>query len=543
MKHYKNKTASNRPISKLMFNCYWILRIFSPSWLFMKIDSRDVSLFFISFSLKMCYYVMYLQMAAVKEGVHVRVVLMHYHLRRGGVTSVLLNQAKMLADAGHDILIISGESTSDDRLIFPHAVEEELQYGRYRTKEMGTKQEVSDRIACNIMKAMNDHWGKSADIVHVHNPLIQKNDALVSALKQLQREGIRFLLQNHDLAEDFRPDVYISDEDYPENCHYGVINRRSFSFMRRAGLDAAGLHLLANEVVSVKPLPKLERTRFLYPVRAIRRKNIGEALLLSLFIPSGTAVTITLPPTTDKDEGIYRNWVKLAEELHLPVEFEAGLKTSFSELMGSSIAVLTTSVKEGFGFSYLEPWAAGRAVIGRRIDYVCRDFEDADIRFDSLYSSIKIPMVYLSAPTIKQKMESALESTYISYGLKAPAYIKNMMLDDIFSHDYFDFGRMDEELQSGLLRTLCANNAVLNDIAAVNPFLAELSHWTPNEELISQNAYHVENNYGRDHIFNTLKQCYDQIINHPVKHKISKAILLELFLDPLKMPLVGVGYD
>jgi glycosyltransferase involved in cell wall biosynthesis len=468
---------------------------------------------------------------------------MHYHLRRGGVTSVLLNQAKMLAEAGYDILIISGEDADDKRLTFPHVVVKELQYDRYRSEFMETRQELSALIAANIMKVMVDRWGQAADIVHVHNPLIQKNDALISALKMLQQEGIRFLLQNHDLAEDFRPDVYISDEDYPENCHYGVINRRCFSFMRRAGLDAGGLHLLANEVVPITPTEGLERTRFLYPVRAIRRKNIGEALLISLFIPKGTTVAITLPPTTDKDEEIYRNWVNLAKELNLPVEFEAGLKTSFSELMGSSIAVLTTSVKEGFGFSYLEPWAAGRAVIGRRIDYVCRDFEDTGIQFDSLYAFIKIPMVYLSAPTLRQKMETALESTYKSFKLKTPHYIKNMMMDDIFTHDYFDFGRLDEELQAGLLRTLCANHVVLEDIAAVNPFLANLSRWTPNEDLIIQNKYHVENSYGRDHIFNILKQSYNQVMNHPVKHKISKSILLELFLDPLKMSLVGVGYE
>jgi glycosyltransferase involved in cell wall biosynthesis len=468
---------------------------------------------------------------------------MHYHLRRGGVTSVLLNQAKMLSEAGYEVLIISGEESDDARLIFPHAVVKELKYDRCHSEEMKNRQEVSERIAANIMNAMKNHWGQIADVVHVHNPLIQKNDALVSALKILQQDGVRLLLQNHDLAEDFRPDVYISDEDYPENCHYGVINRRSFSFMRRAGLDAGGLHLLSNEVVPVKPTENVERTRFLYPVRAVRRKNIGEALLLSLFIPTGTTVAITLPPTTSKDEEIYRNWVNLAEELDLPVEFEAGLKASFPDLMGSSIAVLTTSVKEGFGFSYLESWAADRAVIGRRIDYVCRDFEDAGICFDSLYSEIKIPMVYLSSPTLRQKMESALESTYRSFKIKAPHYVKNMMMDDIFTHDYFDFGRLDEDLQTGLLRTLCANRIVLQDIAAVNPFLANLSKWAPNEELIGQNKFHVENRYGRDHVFNSLKQSYNQVVNNPVKHKISKSILLELFLDPLKMSLVGVGYE
>ncbi len=472
-----------------------------------------------------------------------RVVLMHYHLRRGGVTSVVLHQAKMLADAGDEVLIISGEKSADDRLTFPHIPVKELQYDRHRTDTMGARKDMAQLMAGNIMKAMKKHWGEPADIVHVHNPLIQKNVALIPALKILQQEGIRFFLQNHDLAEDFRPDVYVSDEDYPENCHYGVINRRSFSFMHRSGLNTGGLHLLPNEVVPVKAVPGLDRTRFLYPVRAIRRKNIGEALLLSLFIPPGTTVAITLPPTTNKDEGIYQNWVNLAKFLKLPVEFEVGVKTSLPELMGSSIAVLTTSVKEGFGFSYLEPWTAGRAVIGRRIDYVCRDFEDAGVQFDSLYSSIKIPMVYLSVPALKQKMGTALETTYRSFGLEPPLYIKNMMLDDIFTHDYFDFGRLDEELQTSLLRTLCVNTTVLNDIAAINPFLAKLSRWTPNEELISQNNYHVGNSYGRDHIFNTLRQTYDQVVNHQVKHKISKSILLELFLDPLKMSLVGVGYE
>ena len=471
-----------------------------------------------------------------------RIVLMHYHLRRGGVTSVVLHQAKMLSDAGDDVLIISGENAPEG-FAFPHVKIEELQYDKHRAEALEKRNETAGQLAAGIMKAMMDQWGQAADVVHVHNPLIQKNAALIPALKILKSENVQFLLQNHDLAEDFRPDVYVLNEDYPENCHYGVINRRSFSFMHRAGLNTGGLHLLPNEVVSINADPGMNRTRFLYPVRAIRRKNIGEALLISLFIPEGTTVAITLPPTTNKDEGIYRHWMELARTLKLPVEFEVGVKTPLPELMGSSIAVITTSVKEGFGFSYLEPWTAGRAVIGRRIDYVCRDFEDAGVQFDSLYSAIKIPMVYLSAPVLKKKMEQALASTYQAYGIEPPQYIGNMMVDDIFSHDYFDFGRLDEELQTSLLRTLCVNDVVLKDIAAINPFLAKLSRWIPNEELIIQNRTCVEKMYGREKIYASLKQAYDQVVNHRVKHKISKSILLELFLDPLKMSLVGVGYE
>jgi hypothetical protein len=51
-------------------------------------------------------------------------------------------------------------------------------------------------------------------------------------------------------------------------------------------------------VAPVAATAGLERNRYLYPVRAIRRKNIGEALLASLFIPKGRTVAVTLPPTT-----------------------------------------------------------------------------------------------------------------------------------------------------------------------------------------------------------------------------------------------------
>jgi hypothetical protein len=36
--------------------------------------------------------------------------------------------------------------------------------------------------------------------------------------------------------------------------------------------------------------------------------------------------------------------------------------------------VITTSVLEGFGFAYLEPWIADRAVIGRSIPMITPDF-------------------------------------------------------------------------------------------------------------------------------------------------------------------------
>ena len=390
---------------------------------------------------------------------------------------------------------------------------------------------------------MNAHWGGEADILHVHNPLLRKNAALIPALQILQSRGLTLLLQNHDLAEDFRPNVYARGEDYPANCHYAVINSRDRSFLLRAGLNPEGLHLLPNEVHPISPASGLVRNRYLYPVRALQRKNIGEALLLSLFIPPGRTVAITLPPTTEKDIGIYRDWMAFARELDLPVEFELGLKTSLEDRYGSSLGIITTSVKEGVGFSYLEPWTAGRAVMCRRVNYVCRDFESAGLQFDSLYSTLNIPMVYISSTILREKMEHTMMSVYKRFGIDPPRYIIKMMDEDISSRDVMDFGRLDEKTQGGIIRIVAANRRVFQDIADINPFLRQLANWQPNEEVIQANRQRALEFYGREPVLKLLQETYQSALHTPVTHKIIKSILLELYLDPFQISLVGVGND
>jgi glycosyltransferase involved in cell wall biosynthesis len=482
-------------------------------------------------------------------------------MRRGGVTSVITHQAAALMEAGDDVLIISGEppegplvapweSGSAVREI-PVAVVDGLKYDRFRkpADPSGSLSKAGQELAESIEAAMTGLWGEAADIVHVHNPLIRKTAALIPALNILNSRGLRLLLQNHDLAEDFRPDVYVDGGDYPANCHYAVINSRDYSFLHRAGLKLEGLHLIPNEVVPVTATRGLKRSRYLYPVRAIRRKNIGEALFVSLFLPKGKTVAVTLPPTTEQDEVIYRNWVNFARELELPVEFEVGTQGSFADVFGSALAVLNTSVKEGFGFSFLEPWTADRAVLGRRIDYVCRDFEEAGIRFtspakktDLFYKAINIPMEYIAPPVLKNKMEHAMTVIYEAFGMEPPSYAIRMMDDMIFSDQMIDFGRLDEELQAGVIRIMASNNAAYREIRALNPFLAGFADWQSDEELIAENNRRIREAYGKERIAAILRQTYQAVITTPILHKLSKILLLELYLDPLRLSLVGVGH-
>lgn len=480
-----------------------------------------------------------------------RIALMHYHLLRGGVSSVLRHQARSLMEAGDEVLVIAGEAGGDvvpqEYGGAPLAIVPELRYdgrrGETLPQSADERRAGAERLAGALEDAMLRRWGSVADIIHVHNPLIRKNSLFLGALRLLASHGGRLFLQNHDFAEDFRPDVYLADEGYPEDCHYGAINGRDHSFLRRAGLDPAGTHLLPNAVAPVEAMPGLDRTRYLYPVRAIRRKNIGEALLLSMFIPKGRTVAITLPPASARDEETYRRWKELARRLSLPVEFELGDRLTLGELMGTAVCAISTSVKEGFGFSFLEPWTAGRAAIGRRIGYVCSDFEKEGVVFDNMYDSIDVPLVYLPAPLLRRKLEHALLEAYRAFRLQAPPYALKSLTDDVFSRDVFDFGRLDEELQTEIIETLASNSAAREDILEANPFLAGLPSWECDEEIVAANRQRILSVYDSASALTRLKDAYRTVVDHPVRHRLSKAILLELFLDPLKLSLVGVGHE
>ena len=468
-----------------------------------------------------------------------KIVLVHYHLRPGGVTQVVFQQCTALREAGEDVLVLSGEAPPllENWTGIPIEVVPGLHYDRYRPAELKTKMKgnPSEKLAGSLEKTILSHWPSGADLVHVHNPLIQKNSLLIGALKKLAKK-IPLLLQNHDLAEDFRPDVYIG-EDYPENCHYGVINSRDYRFLLEAGLKPEGLHLLPNEVQKLKITAGLPQTRYIYPVRGIRRKNIGEALFLSVL--SGANIAITQPPTTEQDMPVYRRWKTTAAELKIPVEFEAGLGSSFADVMGSARAVITTSVKEGFGFSFLEPWTAGIAVSGRRIDYVCSDFEKAGVKLDHLYPELAIPAEYAESEKLREKITTAMVRLCDSFKLSLPSQVQKN-LSGIFSRSSYDFGIMDEELQEKIIRLAVRDKTVREHIKKENASLETLTDWRVPPDLVETNRKAVLSAYSREAIRKTIFEAYQKTLL-PVNQRISRPRLLELYLDPERLSLTGIS--
>ena len=118
----------------------------------------------------------------------------------------------------------------------------------------------------------------------------------------------------------------------------------------------------------------------LYPVRAIRRKNLGEALLWSVLGGPTVHVGVTLAPENPAEQPYYRametsgprvcsctSTSKLGARSGLPLD----------ENLASADLTLTTSVTEGFGMAFLESWVAERALVGRDLPEITADFAAA----------------------------------------------------------------------------------------------------------------------------------------------------------------------
>lgn len=499
------------------------------------------------------------------------IILLHYHLRPGGVTKVMEQQARALDALGYPWLGLVGHNPKG---IPGFQTLERLNYDVYLQDSLLDEERRYHNLSADIHQAIQA-W-KTSDspvIIHAHNVTLEKNTALLPALQRLQSMGYRFLLQLHDFAEDGRPQVY-SPEDYPQDCHFAVINSRDFRALMQAGLSSPGLHRLPNQV-SPLPLPpprepannptpagssssgslaqSLGKSRLiLYPVRAIRRKNIGEVILLSRILED-TALAVTLPPNNPADNQAYRFWQDLVRSLDAPVRLGAGEQWAFEDLVAQADSFLSTSVQEGFGFAFLEPWTIQKPVGGRYLEMVCPDFEHQGMRLSHLYTSIRIPLSWFNTEKVRQdwlgENRRRIKAFY-QVVAKNPDNQQNtlqaleLLLKDLpdrwsrlVQDGTLDFAILPREEQAGIITRLSPENRADKDhLRALNPQLAAwpLARSAPplHQEVVAGNTRVVTTIYSAEAYANRLSQVYSQVLQDHLEHSISKTSLLLSFLNP-----------
>lgn len=461
------------------------------------------------------------------------IAFIHYHLMRGGVTTVIRHQVEALRTAGWNVLVITGGP-----------VEIELPAPIVTIAGLGYESLESDpyssvNIAENIISAIGEHWSHGADVVHVHNPTLAKNRYLQDVLAFLQQSGLRLLCQVHDFAEDGRPSAYFTSP-YVGNCHYAVINARDRRLLLEAGLKPEGCHLLPNAIAPLGDQipPAADSDEVLYPIRAIRRKNIGEALLLTHYFNRGNRLSITLPPTSAADVQSYRFWRAFARERHLPVRFDAGLQADFLRLMSECRFVLTTSVTEGFGFAFLEPWTGNKALWGRLLPETCQGFIDQGVHLDHLYTRLPVDMDWVDAGALEKRWKMTMTRAACQFDVEMSPKEVDAAFELVCVDGCIDFGLLSEPFQRQIIDRIRDDAKASSTLVSCNPFLDGPGPPDTIGPVIARNSKIISDTWHIDHYGPKLLALYRSVVDTDVRHAIDKQTLSRSFLSPRTFSLL-----
>ncbi|MHB8951511.1 MAG: glycosyltransferase family protein [Pirellulaceae bacterium] len=513
------------------------------------------------------------------------VAMLHYHLNYGGVTQVLASQIRALdrvctrADGVRVAVLCGGppQAWPPDLARTLTAVEvtmgmvSRLQYDTHPIDESSL---LADQLRAQLLSR---GYTPDTTVVHVHNHSLGKNASLPGALRLLAEEGFALLLQIHDFAEDYRPRNYRHLADawrcddlftvlYPQaaRVHYAVLNRRDHAVLARAGVPSERLHLLPNPLTTSGPVAdriharQQLRTRFgipvterflLYPVRAIRRKNLGEALLWSVLGGPSVHVGVTLAPASAAELPIYQRWKQVARDMRLRVYFEMGGAEGLplDENLASADRVLTTSVTEGFGMAFLESCLAERTLVGRDLPEITGDFAAKGLQLDHLYRQLRIPLEIVGRKAFRDMLQMTYTAVLASYRKRAPvAQELASMTAERTQGESVDFADLDESLQEKVLRQVHADPQIRDHLLVLNPKIRRALQ-TPlkdAEPVIDQNRRVASQEYSLSTSGARLWQIYQKVGASPPDTSLRGPSrgnhILEDFLAPHRFrPLRG----
>lgn len=477
-----------------------------------------------------------------------KVALVHYHLEPGGVTRVLENTVQSWKNSGKgpdQWVILSGRPYTGKILDHVRVVEG-LDYATL-TDSIDPK-----TLRLRMEDATRDALGQLPDLWHVHNHSLGKNPALTQAIAQLAKEESPMLLQPHDFAEDGRSGNFLNlgkshEKAYPTGgqIHYAALNRRDQSFLQYVLKDhPSSVHLLANAVPSVTP-SDLVKTRtsnsgipdnlYLYPVRAVRRKNLGELALLAASHPE-IHFANSLGPTNPSFRATYEDWKGFGKSLGLSLTYGLGEQTneSFPELVQQAASIINVSVAEGFGLGFLEPWSFGKSLCGRNIPDITSDFTQLGVNLENLYSNLWVERSLLDEECLRKKIKAALVNIYRQYQVTLPVDAFKRACDAIYQDERIDFGCLDEAMQKVIIQQVKTSQQLGSSLREQ----AELNILTREEIRRNQNS--VRENFSASVYGIRVQQIYQKIIDS-TQTTIEFADgqkMLEQFLSPERLNLL-----
>lgn len=495
------------------------------------------------------------------------VVILHCHFQRGGVTQVVENHIRALRDSDRvdQIAMVSGDRSDgladETRSITKLIRIDDFDYDSrdYDADALpGRSSEITRRLTEQLAAE-----GLTADdsVLHWHNPTLGKNTAAVEVIRRLAQAGWRVLIQIHDFAEDNRPENYrrliaasgatnkaeLDRFLYPVAPHiqYATLTQADASVLTRLGIPESQTHCLPNSVVPPSGQPEkdeaLAKVRkvmelpsgsswCLYPVRGIRRKNVGEYVLLSRWLRPNQFAGLTLCPATPVERRSYERWKTLASEIAPAAVFDAGHdpRVSFGDNLAAADFILSTSVAEGFGMAYLEPWLAHREVIARRLDTVIKDFEQRGVRFPKLYDEVRIPG---DPDWLEECRRESAAAADAAWSTVPDPFRPSLSLDMSEHNDSVDFAKLTPQRQLSVLRRLASDERFESSVKELSKPLVDALAAPADDRLIEANAAIVRQRYSAEQTGHQLIAIYQQLMAAPSDHQVESPAHAGIALD------------
>ena len=419
-------------------------------------------------------------------------IFFHYHLRPGGVGSVIRYAVEALS-AGPErisrIRIITGSSAGNaqfmDGIDAEITVVPEIGYG---------EPAVSSR---DLSSLLLERFASRDAVWWIHNYHLGKNPVFTQALLEIAQspDAPGMVLQPHDFPEAGRFDNLAALERhctlplYPvgPRVRYVVINSRDFGILGTSGIPESDLFLLENPVskpdgAMAGPRDRLaarkllfpdigpEAVILLYPVRAIRRKNVLEAGLMALLSGPRARLLVTLPGVSSQEAG-YSGMVRDAFESGIiPGWFGLGADPPgipLHAMAAASNLVVSSSVQEGFGYAYFQALQWGLPLLARRLDTL----EGMSGLFSG-YPAVFYSGVFCAPQKRERKRLGAL------YGAKlrrlASVFPRDVIgnierdLAGILGNDFVDFSFLDPPTQMGILKAASESGRALSSLREIN---------------------------------------------------------------------------
>ena len=484
-----------------------------------------------------------------------KVAVVHYHFKPGGVTRVVESTLAGFESIPEEVqfAFISGapeyDADSAASIVLP-----ELGYS-------APGQELNpEELYFKLLAAARETLGALPDVWHIHNHSLGKNKAFSGVVQRLAADGRPILLHVHDFAEDGRPSNYAhireglesDDALYPigEHIHYDFLNGRDFNIMLDAGVPDEQIHLLPNPISvedseknhtppqNFSPFPGRNRL-FLYPVRAVRRKNLGELAFWAAVAPKDALLANTLGPSNPNFRPAFDRWIKRCAEWKLPVRFELGVHTqaAFSDMVNSAEAMVTTSVAEGFGLGFLEPWTFNKPLIGRDLADITKDFKTAGIDLEHLYQRLPIPLDFIEdKDALDKELREKFTAQYKQYDQALPINCFEAVMEAWVQDDCIDFGVLSEPFQEAIIARVIREKPTWAMEAGEAFFNVDQV-----VEKISANRSKIEGLFTTKNYAQQLFEIYKTVSSAPtervLKHLEPQAVLSN-FLSPERFNLL-----